>query len=70
MECERLEQGGSPVCGGSLPTSAPLWCAISELQLFLEDSTLVGWMLLSPEPFVLAGAQRAPNCLAVWAWCS
>jgi len=31
---------------------------MSELQLFLEGSTLVGRLALSPAPFVLDGEQK------------
>ena len=58
---KRLEQGRF-ACLWRAP-AAPLRLTVSELQLFLEGSTLVGRLPLSPAPFVLTGARRAHNSL-------
>src|SRR5919197_1156038 len=46
------------------PAIAPLRLTVSELQLLLEGSTLVGRLPLSPAPFVLPTARHAQNSLA------
>lgn len=49
---KRLERGRFACLWRDAPT-APLRLTVSELQLFLEGSTLVGRVPLSPTPFVL-----------------
>src|SRR5712691_9334957 len=56
---KRLEQGRFASLWRDAPTAAPLRLTMSELQLFLEGSALVGRVPLSPPAFVL----RAQNNL-------
>jgi transposase len=61
---KRLEQGRFACLWRDPPSAtAPLRLTLSELQLFLEGSALVGRMPLSPTPFVLTAARRWPNSL-------
>lgn len=60
---KRLEQGRFACLWREPAAAAPLRLTVSELQLFLEGSALVGRMPLSPAPFVLTAARRAPNSL-------
>lgn len=60
---KRLEQGRFACLWREPPTAAPLRLTVSELQLFLEGSALVGRMPLSPAPFVLTAARHAQNSL-------
>ena len=48
---KRLEQGRFACLWRAPATAAPLRLTMSELQLFLEGSALVGRMSLSPAPF-------------------
>ena len=60
---KRLEQGRFACLWREPAPAAPLRLTMSELQLFLEGSALVGRLPLSPAPFVLTAARRAPNSL-------
>jgi transposase len=59
----RLERGRFACLWHEAATSAPLRLTVSELQLLLEGSTLVGRLPLSPAPFVLPTARHAQNSL-------
>jgi transposase len=54
---KRLERGRF-ACLWRDPATAPLRLTMSELQLFLEGSTLVGRAPLSPTPFVVTSMQK------------
>ncbi len=54
---KRLERGRF-ACLWRDATAAAVRLTISELQLFLEGSALVGRVALSPAPFVLADARK------------
>jgi transposase len=54
---KRLERGRF-ACLWRDATAAVIQLTMSELQLFLEGSALVGRVVLSPAPFVLADAQK------------
>jgi transposase len=54
---KRLERGCF-ACLWRDATAAVVRLTMSELQLFLEGSTLVGRVALSPAPFVVADAQK------------
>ena len=58
LYAKRLEQGRFACLWRERSTSAPLRLTMSELQLFLEGSTLVGRTPLSPAPFVVASMQK------------
>ena len=60
---KRLERGRFACLWREPATSAPLRLTMSELQLFLEGSTLVGRTPLSPPPFMLTAARRGQNSL-------
>jgi transposase len=60
---KRLEQGRFASLWREPATAAPLRLTVSELQLFLEGSALVGKVSLSPAPFVLPPARRGENSL-------
>lgn len=60
---KRLERGRFAGLWREPPTAAPLRLTMSELQLFLEGSALVGRLPLSPAPFVLAAARAPQNSL-------
>ena len=64
---KRLEQGRFACLWREPSTAAPLQLTMSELQLFLEGSALVGRVPLSPAPFVLTAARRAQNSLGAQA---
>jgi transposase len=54
---KRLERGRF-ACLWRDATAAVIQLTMSELQLFLEGSALVGRVALSPAPFVLDDAQK------------
>ena len=54
---KRLEQGRF-ACLWESPASRELRLTMSELQLFLEGSELVGWVRLSPAPFFFKERQK------------
>ena len=54
---KRLEQGRF-ACLWRDPPTAPLQLTMSELQLFLEGSTFVGRVPLSPAPFVVTARRK------------
>ena len=58
---KRLEQGRFACLWRDPSTSTPLRLTMSELQLFLEGSALVGRVPLSPAPFVLTAARPTQN---------
>ena len=58
---KRLEQGRFACLWRDPSTSTPLRLTMSELQLFLEGSALVGRVPLSPAPFVLTAARPTKN---------
>jgi transposase len=60
---KRLEQGRFACLWREATAGAPLRLTMSELQLFLEGSALVGRVPLSPAPFVLTSARRTQNSL-------
>jgi len=60
---KRLEQGRFACLWREPATSTPLRLTMSELQLFLEGSALVGRVPLSPAPFVLTAARPTENSL-------
>ncbi len=60
---KRLEQGRFACLWRDPPPTSPLRLTMSELQLFLEGSALVGRVPLSPAPFVLTAARRTKNSL-------
>jgi len=60
---KRLERGRFACLWREPPAAAPLRLTMSELQLFLEGSALVGRQPLSPAPFVLPAARAAQNSL-------
>jgi transposase len=60
---KRLERGRF-ACLWREGTTGPLRLTMSELQLFLEGSALVGRVALSPAPFERATASRAQKILA------
>jgi transposase len=55
---KRLERGRFASLWREPSTAAPLRLTMSELQLFLEGSTLVGRAPLSPAPFVVTSMQK------------
>ena len=59
---KRLERGRF-ACLWREPPTAALRLTMSELQLFLEGSALVGRLPLSPAPFVLTAARETQNSL-------
>ena len=60
---KRLEHGRFACLWRDPPPAAPLRLTMSELQLFLEGSALVGRVPLSPAPFVLTAVRRTQNSL-------
>jgi len=59
ISATRREHGRSAGLGRAPAPAAPLRLTVSELQLFLEGSALVGRVPLSPAAFVLTAAPRA-----------
>ena len=55
---KRLEQGRFACLWRDQSTSTPLRLTMSELQLFLEGSALVGRVPLSPTPYVITSMQK------------
>ena len=64
---KRLEQARFACLWRDSSTSTPLALTVSELQLFLEGSTLVGRARLSPAPFVPTSARRTRDSLGTHA---
>jgi transposase len=55
---KRLERGRFACLWREPSATTPLRLTVSELQLFLEGSALVGRVALSPAPFVVTAAQK------------